>query len=239
MFGSTKPEDALRAIDSMLAEVGRDSELGPISLVHQSLYASYQGDFDRARDLSDASLALAERLGNRFMIAASSGFRGEIETLAGEPSEAERFARREHDILLALGDDGHRSTSAAELATVLSDLGRLDEAESLATEAMNLAAADDLASQVFGRVALAHVRIARGRFEDAVSLTREGVDMIADAQMPNQSGKTWFALAQSLHAAGRHAEATEAAQTALAFFDRKGIRPAADSVRAFVAEIGG
>jgi tetratricopeptide (TPR) repeat protein len=239
MFGSTKPEDALSAIDAMLAEVGNEGELGPISLVHQSIYASYQGDFDRARTLSDESLALVERVGNRFMIAASCGFRGAIETLAGEPSQAERFARREQEILLALGDDGHRSTSAAELAIVLSDLGRLDEAESLAIEAMSLAAEDDLASQVFGRVALAHVRTARGRYEDAVALTQEGVEMIAHAQMPNQSGQTWFALAQALHAAGSDAEATEAARTALAFFERKGIRPAADSVQAFVAEIGG
>ena len=30
--------------------------------MHQSIYASYQGDFDRARRLSDESLALVERL---------------------------------------------------------------------------------------------------------------------------------------------------------------------------------
>ncbi len=238
MFGSTDPEEALRAIDVMLTEVGSEGELRPISLVHQSIYASYQGDFDRARRLSDESLALAERLGNRFMIAASTGFRGDIELLAGELSAAERFHRQEHDILLALGDDGHRSTSAAGLAIVLSDLGELDEAESLATDAMSLAAEDDLASQVFGRVALAHVRTAQGRHDDAVVHAREAVQLFAHAQAPEQSGQMWFALAQALHGAGRADEATEAAQTALTFFERKGILPAADSVRAFIAQMG-
>jgi class 3 adenylate cyclase/tetratricopeptide (TPR) repeat protein len=239
MFGSTKPEEALRTIDAMLAEIGSDGELRPISLVHQSIYASYQGDLDRARRLSDEAIALAEQLGNRFMIAATSGFRADTEMLAGDPSSAEPFVRRENAVLLELGDDGHRSTSSAGLAIVLNDLGQLDEAESLATEAMGLAAEDDLASQVFGRVALAHVRTALGRHDAAVALAREAVEIFTDAQAPQQSGQTWFALARALHGAGRDTEATEAARTALAFFERKGIRPAGDSVRAFVAEVGG
>ena len=235
MFGSTKPEDAQRAIEAMLTEVGSDGELGPISLVHQSIYASYQGDLRRARSLSDQAIALVQRLGNRFMMAASAGFRGDIEMLAGDPSAAEPFSRTEHDILLALGDDGHRSTSLARLAIVLSDLGQLDEAESMATDAMSFAAEDDIASQVFGRVALAHVRTLRGRNDDAVALAREAVELFAHAQTPDLSGQAWFALAQALRGAGHDAEATEAARTALAFFERKGVRPAVDTVRAFIS----
>jgi len=238
MFGSTKPDDALRAIDAMFAEIGTTEDLRPFTLVNQSMYASYQGDFDRARRLSDEALRLAERLGNRFMIAAAAGFRGSIELLAGDPSAAETFTRRELDIMVALGDDGHRSTSAAGLAIVLSDVGRLDEAESLATDAMRLAAEDDLASQVFGRVALAKVRTAGGRHEEAVALAREAVEMFTDAQTPDQSGQTWFALAHALRGAGRDGEATEAAETALGFFERKGVGPAIDSVRAFIVENG-
>jgi class 3 adenylate cyclase len=239
MFGSTKPEAALRAIDAMMTEVGGDGILGMITRVHESIYASYQGDFGRARRLSDEALALGEQLGLPFMIAASSGFRGDLEMLTGDAAAAEPFIRRENEVLLALGDEGHRSTAAAGLATVLCDLGRLDEAESLANEAMSLAADDDLASQVFGRVALADVRIEQGRHEDAIALAREAVEMFANAQTPEQSGRTWFALARSLRAAGRGSEATEAARTALAFFERKGIRPATASVRAFLDDPGG
>jgi tetratricopeptide (TPR) repeat protein len=239
MFGSTTPDLALRAIDGMLAEIGSEGDLRSVSIMHQGIYASYQGDFGRARELSDEALALAEHLGNRFMIAASVGFRSHIESLAGDPAAAEPYARRENDILLALGDDGHRSTSAAGLAIVLSDLGELDEAEALATDAMRLAANDDLASQVFGRVALAQVRTAQGRHEDAVALAREAVAMFAGAQTPVQRGEAWFALAHALHGTGRDAEAVDAARTALAFFERKGVRPAEDSVRAFIAEVDG
>jgi class 3 adenylate cyclase/tetratricopeptide (TPR) repeat protein len=238
MFGSTKPEDALRSIDAMLAEFDTEGPVRSISLVHQSIYAAYQGDLDRARHLSDEAIAAAERLGNRFMLAASSGFRGQIELLAGDPSAAEPHVRREHDTLLALGDDGHRSTSAAEFAVVLCDLGRVDEADRLATDAMSLAAEDDLASQVFGRLALARVGTARGDHEHAVAVAREAVEMYADAQCPEQSGQVWFTLALALRGAGRDQEAIDAARTAMSSFERKGIRPAAASVRAFIEEIG-
>jgi tetratricopeptide (TPR) repeat protein len=236
MFGSTMPDDALRSAEAMTAEIGQDGMLGAISAVHRAVYASYQGDFDRARLLCDEGTAMAEELGSRFMIAASSGIRGQLELLAGDASAAEHFARREHDILLALGDDGHRSTAAGELAMVLCDLGRLSEAESLANEAMSLAADDDLASQAFGRIALARVRTARGLDDDAVSLAREAVELYAAAQTPDQSGKTWTALAEALRAAGREAEATAAAETAVAFYERKGNRPAAERTRAFLDE---
>src|SRR3954451_1480313 len=238
MFGSTKPHEALRVIEAMLAEVGSEGDLGPTSLVHRSIYASYQGDFERARRLSDEALSFVERIGNRFMMAALAGFRGDVELLAGDPAAAERYGRRKNDMLLALGDDGHRSTSAARLARVLSDLDRLDEAESMATDAMTLAAGDDIASQGFGRVALAYVRSAQGRHDEAVVLAREAVETLRNAQAPEQRGQTWFALAHALLGAGRHAEATEAAETALSFFERKGIQPAADTVRAFIAKVG-
>jgi tetratricopeptide (TPR) repeat protein len=177
-------------------------------------------------------------VGNRFLIAASAGFRGDIEMLAGDPSKAEPHVRRENEVLLALGDDGHRSTSEAGLAIVLCDLGQTAEAESLATDAISLAAEDDLASQVFGRVALAHLRTTQGSHDDAVAVAREAVEMYAHAQSPEQSGRIWFALAHALRGAGRDEEATGAAQTALAFFERKGVRPAADSVRSFLDETG-
>ena len=64
------------------------------------------------------------------------------------------------------------------------------------------------------------------------------MEILANAETPDQRGQTWFALAHALRGAGRDADATEAAETALAFFERKGVRPAEDSVRAFIAEVG-
>jgi tetratricopeptide (TPR) repeat protein len=127
------------------------------------------------------------------------------------------------------------STSAANLAVVLCLLGRLDEADKLADEALELAAEDDLASQVTSRIARARVRSARGLHDEAIRLAREAVDLLAEAQAPNQHGDAWMALAGSLRSAGRPAdEAEAAARTALDFYERKGNRPAIASTRAFL-----
>jgi len=45
-------------------------------------------------------------------------------------------------------------------------------------------------------------------------------------------------LAHALRGAGRDAESAEAAETALASFELKGIQPAADSVRMFIEQLG-
>jgi tetratricopeptide (TPR) repeat protein len=236
MLGSTPPDAAHESLDEMIREVGDEGLLGHVANVHEGVFAAYAGDFERARRLSDEAIEIGERLGVNFYIAASSGFRGEIESLAGAPAAAERFTRREYAVLESIADEGHLSTSAANLAMILCDLDRLDEAERLADVGMGLAAEDDVASQAVGRTALALVRSARGRHEEAVRLAREAVEMLAEAEAPRLSGDAWITLARSLRATGREPEARQAAETALTFFDRKGVRPAADRVRAFLNE---
>jgi class 3 adenylate cyclase/tetratricopeptide (TPR) repeat protein len=234
MLGSTPPDVAHASLQEMIAEVGSEGLMGHVARVHESVFAGYAGDFDRARRLSDEAIEMGERLGVNFFIAASSGFRGQIESLAGDPAAAEFFTRREYAVLESLADEGHLSTSAANLAMILCDLGRLDEAERLAEAGMDMAAEDDLASQAVGRTALARVRSARGRHDDAVELAREALEMLADAETPIMSGDAWITLARALRAVGRGPEAIEAAETALTLYERKGNRPAADSVRAFL-----
>jgi tetratricopeptide (TPR) repeat protein len=236
LFGSTRPEEAQASIDAMSAEVGRDGLFGHVALIHESLFAAMRGDMDRARRLSDDGIAIGEQLGGGYYVAASTGFRGEMEILAGDPTAAEEATRRACEILRGLGDEGHLSTSAANLAVVLCLLGRLDEADELADEALELAAEDDLASQVTSRIARARVRSARGLHDEAIRLAREAVDLLAEAQAPNQHGDAWMALAGSLRSAGRPAdEAEAAARTALDFYERKGNQPAIASTRAFLA----
>jgi class 3 adenylate cyclase/tetratricopeptide (TPR) repeat protein len=233
-FGSTRPEEALASVEAMSAEISREGLFGHLALMQESFFTAMRGDMDRARRLSDDGIAIGEQLGVGYYVAASAGFRGEIEILAGDPVAAERATRRAYEILQRLGDEGHRSTSAANLAVALCLLGRLDEAEMLADVALELAAEDDLASQVIGRIARARVRSARGLHDEAVALAREAVDLFAEAEAPNQSGDLWIGLAESLRAAGRMDEASEAARTALGFYERKGNRPAIASVRSFL-----
>ena len=117
-------------------------------------------------------------------------------------------------------------------------LGRFDAAESLADRALQLAAEDDLASQVSVRIARARVRSARGVYDEAVGLAREAVDLCSEMEAPMMSGDAWMTLAESLREAGSRAEAADAARTALSFYDRKGAQPAIASTHDFLGEAG-
>jgi class 3 adenylate cyclase/tetratricopeptide (TPR) repeat protein len=234
LFGSTRPEEALDSLEAMTAEIGREGLFGHVALVHESLFAGMRGDLDRARRLSDDAIALGHQMGGGFYSAAAFGFRDDLEVLAGDPVAGEQARRAEYEILERLGDEGHRSTTAASLAVALCRLGRLDEADAFADEAIQLAAEDDLASQVTARVARARVRSSRGLHDEAIRLAREAVGLFAGAEAPNQSGEGWMTLAESLRAAGQIAEAAEAARTALMFYERKGNQPAIASTRAFL-----
>ncbi len=79
---------------------------------------------------------------------------------------------------------------------------------------------------------------ARGEFAEAERLAREAVELFADAESPNFQGDAWLDLAKVLRMAGKPGEAGRAAGEALAFYERKGNRPASASTRAFIDELG-
>jgi tetratricopeptide (TPR) repeat protein len=101
---------------------------------------------------------------------------GDVELRAGDAAAAEGAFRRNYEILDALGDGGHKSTAAANLAGALCALGRFDEAEEYASIARAVAAEDDVASQAIGRSVQAMVLAARGEHPEAERLARERVE---------------------------------------------------------------
>jgi tetratricopeptide (TPR) repeat protein len=118
--------------------------------------------------LSDDAIALGERMGVGFFVAASYEFRGDFELQTGDAVAAERAFRKQYQILDRLGDEGHKSYAAGGLANALCALGRVDEAETFAREAVGAAAEDDVSSQASGRSALAAVDSLRGHHEEAI-----------------------------------------------------------------------
>ena len=234
LFGSMRPDEMLASVESAAEEVGHEGLFGHILMVQRSACAAMSGDLDRARRCSDEATALAERIGVPFYVAASCEFRGDFELFAGDAAAAERAYRRQYEILDRLGDEGHKSTAAADLARALYRLDRLDEAETFARLALEIAAQDDLVSQASGRCARALVQAARGEHDDAIRSAREAVAIFEDAQSPVFQGTVWMTLAEVLRAAGRTDEAPGAARAALGLFERKGNEPAITSTKAFL-----
>ena len=70
--------------------------------------------------------------------------------LAGDLAAAERELRDGYDLLDEVGEKYLRSTLAGLLGQTLYELGRYDEVEALASEARELATADDVDTQASG-----------------------------------------------------------------------------------------
>jgi ATP/maltotriose-dependent transcriptional regulator MalT len=183
------------------------------------------------------SLAIVEELGMFVHLGGLSMGSGWIELLAGTPAAAEPALRRGDALLEEIGEKSYRSTLVAVLAQVVYEQHRYDEAEELTVVSAELAAADDLASQIGWRSVRAKVLARRGELEQAERLGREAVE-IAE----RTDGLDWLAnalvdLAEVFRIGGRAAEAVAALEEALRLYEAKGVVPSAERTRALLAEL--
>lgn len=237
-YGIATPEEGVRALNGFREDLSRTRLLEAFTLTLRGFYHSLEGTFDDARRLIGLANEIVKALGQPFLTTGSEELLGLVEMRAGDPAAAERAYRRNYELNEEAGDEGHKSTAAGNLALALCRLGRFDEAERYAAIARNVAAEDDLASQVTGSQAQALVLAARGELKEAERLSREAVALFADAECPDFEGDVWMDLARVLRMAGKPAEAEQAAREALALFERKGNRPCSAVARTFLEELG-
>jgi class 3 adenylate cyclase/tetratricopeptide (TPR) repeat protein len=238
MFGPATPEEGLRTIDELAEDAALSRHLEEFALVARAYFVGMRGDFDESRRLLRQADEIATSLGLRFDVGANREQLGCLERYAGKPEASERAFRENYAILDELGDEGHKSTGAANLALALCALGRFDEAEPFAEEAIRIAAEDDTASQAAGRSARALVLASRGEFVEAERLAREAVELYSKAEAPNFQADVWLDLARVLQTAGKRSEAEQAGRKALALYERKGNQPAAALTRDFIEQLG-
>jgi class 3 adenylate cyclase/tetratricopeptide (TPR) repeat protein len=237
MYGSATAEEGRRTLDALTGDLSRTRSLDATGLAVRGWFQAIEGSFDDARRLTGRAIEISESLGSRVMIAVYEAHVGDVEFEAGDLTAAEAANRKVYEILDELGQEAFKSTAAASLARVLCALGRFDEADGFATIARDIAAEDDLSSQVFGRSARAMVLSSRGESEEAERLAREAVQMLEDAESPQTQGEARMDLARVLRIAGKIGEAERAAGEALGYFERKGNRPSTASTRSFLEEL--
>ena len=234
-FGPAPVDEALRIHEQALAIV-QDSIVAQALLgeVHAALLAM-QGKEEEFRVELERADRLMDEIGLPEALAETYQGRGEAERFLGHPDRAEQQFRQSVEQWDALGETGFNSTMTALLASVLCDLGRFDEAEANVNRSRELSADDDFASQAAWRMAQARVLSHRGEHDEALKLadealaTNEATDYLAwQAESDEVRGMV-------LTAAGRTDEAQEAYDRALERFERKGVVPAVERVRARIA----
>jgi class 3 adenylate cyclase/tetratricopeptide (TPR) repeat protein len=220
-FGPTPADEALRWFEEQQAQ-------HPVSLTQHAILEAMRGNFDRARTFAASADAAAAELGQKLWLAAGGMYLWEIEMLAGDLSAAERAVRRSCELLGELGEVGHRSTAAGQLAASLYALARLDEAHEWTETAEGLAPKGDVSSQMLWRQVRARVLARRGDHATAEELGREAVVLAEATDMLNYHANALADLAEIYVVAGRAGEGRAHLEQALALYERKGNLVAAD-----------
>jgi ATP/maltotriose-dependent transcriptional regulator MalT len=205
---------------------------------HLAVARAMQGDVASARRLMNETDQMIEGREPSITTAMHKAeIRGNVERLAADSTAAEQAQREGYAALEALGESGFRSTIAGLLAQTIYDQGRYEEAGRLAEICKELAASDDLASQVLWRGVRAKVLARRGEMTHAEQLAREGKEMIEKTEYVTVRADALLDLAEVLHLAGKADKAVGAAEGALALFEAKGNVVKAERTRALVANL--
>jgi hypothetical protein len=174
MLGPVRVAEAGRQLQSLAARFDSPLEQAWLDLPLGMLDA-YEAWFDDARARFRRARAAMQEAGAGIYYASNGMFVAWMELTAGRPAVAEAIAREGWDMLGAAGEQGLRSSVGLHLAQALIGLGRDEEAESTAHEAVALTSGHDRSAQFHHRGLLALVRARAGRTAEAVELARESV----------------------------------------------------------------
>ena len=236
-WGPTPAEDGVRRCEALLLEhEGRPSCEAGVKHALGMLYAM-QGRAEDARAASAACRELYRELGLDVLWCTAAIGTASAELGLDDPAAAERQLTEAMAVLERLGERGYRSTAAAFLAQALNEQGRDDEAIAATRLSEELASPDDMPSQMGWRSQRARALARRGEHLEAERLARAAVELAASTDSLQDKGETAFALAEVLLAAGRRAEAAEAAEAALLAWERKGVVGRVGKARGFLAKL--
>jgi predicted ATPase/class 3 adenylate cyclase/DNA-binding winged helix-turn-helix (wHTH) protein len=238
LWGPTPVADGIRRCEEMRSEVsGNLAAAGHVLLPLAQLYAM-EGQFDRARELQAISEGAIEELGLTLSFAVSFTA-ATVELLAGDPVAAEQSLRKGYAALEEMAYTAELSTTAALLAHALLAQGRDQEAERFAQLSEELAAADDLITQVMWRGVRARTLAGRGRMEEAEELARQAVGLAERSDFVNDRADALVELA-TVHREAAHLDrARDALAEGLRLYERKGNAVAAARARADLAQLAG
>ncbi len=213
VFGPADVDAALVRCDELRAEGGDDAVIRGVTAALHAM----AGRFEEARREYEAGHALLQELGRARLLAVQRYYAAFVELLAGDAVAAERELRSSARTLESIGDRGTLATIASLLSTALHAQGRDDEARTWAERSRRDAPAIDLISQVQWRTALA--RVSPG---EAVALASEAVAIAEDTDAVTLHADALLCLRAAFEAAGRHADAGEAAARAAVLYAAKG-----------------
>ena len=235
LLGAGKAKEGRRRCDQLLREArGSHAAEAAVFAVRAGLHAML-GRFPEARQDYKRSQQIGEAFGLATWLAALPLYSGPAELLAGRAAEAERQLRIGYDALRRMGDKSRRATTAAFLAHALYEQHKDGEAEKFARKSKELAADDDVFTQVVWRGALAKVLARRGDREGAIQLAQNALKSARKTDGLNLKGDALLDQAEVLYACGQPAR--QKATSALKLYGDKGNIASGGRANAFIARL--
>jgi serine/threonine protein kinase/tetratricopeptide (TPR) repeat protein len=235
--GPTPADEGVACLERALAEF-RDLPVVRLWTLHVlGELEGTRGRFDAARAILDESIELARQYGNLWLVFFATWRRATVERWAGDLAASQGCFRSAVEVQKGLGERGVLSTLLADFARTELELGHDDETLQLADRCRELAAPDDVASQMLWRSMRARVLAVRGELDEGEQLARDAVDLARTTDMLVWIGEALVDLAEVLREAGRPEEARSLAQEALELFERKGAVPHAAKARALLEKL--
>jgi ATP/maltotriose-dependent transcriptional regulator MalT len=168
-----------------------------------------RGEYDDAEGWLTKAIDLFTEAGSQRAIAQTSKLLARLAWTTGELARAEKLLRESIRLLAPLRERGRLCESQRLLAQLLLEQGRLDEAEKYALAARETVSAEDVTSRATTRVALAQVRAAQSRDDEAETLFSEALEILRPTEHCRVELDVLPPYAQFLRERGRGDEAVD------------------------------
>jgi hypothetical protein len=181
--------------------------------------------FDEARGMVEERLGLAREFGQGWSVAQTEWWAGFVDTMGHELTSAESHLRAGHAISLELGIRRLAGQIACDLAEVVWELGREEEAFAIAEDLRTNPPANDVLVHYMWRGVYGKFLASRGRGAEAEREVREGVIFAERAGAPMLAGRFLMDLAEVQRLSGKNDEAIQTVEAAVRSYAAKGSLP--------------
>ncbi len=222
LLGDTACADGARRMESLLLQTEGHRMAQASAALDLAMLLALMERPEEAEERAADALDVFVDLGQGRWIASVWLTEGLIASSRGDLQRAESSMRAAHEWYAGRGETAQAMEAATQLARVLCDVGRLDEARVLIDEVKRKAADYDVEIQVSWRSVGSRIHSGLGHHQAALGLADEAARMVAGTDLMNLQGDVYANLAEVRAAAGAPSDAEEARLNSLATFERKG-----------------
>jgi DNA-binding SARP family transcriptional activator/class 3 adenylate cyclase len=236
--GPAPANEGIETLEALFDELSGDPLGRAIVGSYLAPLAAMQARFNDARQLSAQSQAAMEELGVGPLRSMVDRLNGWVEFLAGDSAAAERLTRRGVERSAETADSWFFALTSVDLARVLCERERPDEALEVLVESERRPSPPDRELVVRRLSARALALGKLGRLDEAPTMAWQAVSHVKGTGFLGFHADALVVLAEVLRRATRPEEAAKALEEAIVLYERKGNVVSAGRALAALEELG-